>query len=54
MENLIRLSIFILIFIGLPILADQIINNVSEEVMLKGIYLTLGLATIHFWKEGNK
>lgn len=52
-KNLIKLGVIILIIIILPILADVISNNISMDMIMKGVYLTSGLIVIHFWKEAR-
>lgn len=52
-KNLIKLGVIILIIIILPILADVISNNISMDMIMKGVYLASGLAIIHFWKEAR-
>lgn len=57
MEKLIKVILFMLVIIGLPILANLIveiiIKNITSETLIKCVYLTSGLVLIHFTKEGR-
>lgn len=53
MKNIIKAIVFIFIIIVLPMLADTISNYITMDMILKCVYLLLGLAGIYFWKEGK-
>lgn len=51
MEKLIKTIIILGIIIGFPMLADFISNLITMDMILKCVYLTLGLVLIKFRKE---
>lgn len=48
-----RVSIIIVLIIGLPLLADTISNFITIDMIMKCVYLVLGLILIGFWKVGR-
>ena len=57
MRNFIEGMLFIGVVIGLPILAnlvvEVVITNVAPETFIKCIYFVLGLIMIHFMRKGR-
>lgn len=57
MEKLIKGILFMLVIIGLPILAnlivEMVVKNITPETLIKCVYLMSGLVLIHFAKEGR-
>lgn len=57
MKNFIEGMLFIGVVIGLPILAnlvvEVVITNVAPETFIKCIYFVLGLIMIHFIRKGR-
>lgn len=51
MERFIRIIVILGIIIGFPILADYISNIITIGMIMKCIYLTLGLSAICIFKE---
>ena len=56
-KNIIQGIIFILIIVGLPILANLIVNIleniVTMQMIMKCVYSALGLSTIYLLKEAR-
>lgn len=57
MEKLIKGILFMVVIIGLPILAnlivEMVVKNITSEALIKCVYLISGLVLIHFTKEGR-
>lgn len=57
MEKLIKGILFMVVIIGLPILAnlivEMVVKNITSETLIKCVYLISGLALIRFTKEGR-
>lgn len=57
MEKLIKGILFMVVIIGLPILAnlivEMVVKNITSETLIKCVYLISGLVLIHFTKEGR-
>lgn len=57
MEKLIKGILFMVVIIGLPILAnlivEMVVKNITSETLIKCVYLISGLVLIYFTKEGR-
>ena len=53
MKNLIKAIVILGIIIGLPILADTILNLVTMDMIMKCVYFVSGLILIKFYKEAR-
>ncbi len=53
MKNLIKAIVILGIIIGLPLLADTISNLITMDMIMKCVYLALGLILISFRKVGR-
>ena len=57
MRNLIEKILFIIVIIGLPILANLLAEGISNiltiGMIMKCVYLTLGLSIIYIFKEAR-
>ena len=57
MEKLIKGILLMVVIIGLPILAnlivEMVVKNITSETLIKCVYLISGLVLIHFTKEGR-
>lgn len=51
MEKILRGIIVLGIFIGVPLLAEYISNVITMDIIMKGVYLALGLSLISLIKE---
>lgn len=51
MEKILRGIIVLGIFIGVPLLAEYISNVITMDMIMKGVYLVLGLSLISLIKE---
>ncbi len=51
MEKILRGIIVLGILIGVPLLAEYISNLITMDMIMKGVYLALGLSLISLIKE---
>lgn len=55
-KNLKEIILFMLVLVGLPIIANIIVNSISSVITMGFImniaYISLGILTIYFIKEG--